>query len=114
MDLAKKRRQYRYEIKKSLNLKEGDTVESVVNRALTTPVFDAEDFEMQVDTWLSSADKVFSFIYLFCRRNPHINITKFIGESVEVQDKSWPKRISSHSGIEEHCTGCTRNGTYNR
>jgi hypothetical protein len=66
MDLANKRRQYRYEIKKSLNLKEGDTVEYVVSRASTSLVFDAEDFEMQVDTWLSLADKVFSFIYLFC------------------------------------------------
>jgi hypothetical protein len=65
MDLAKKRRQYRYEIKKSLNLKEGDTVESTISRASVAPVFDVEDFEMQVDTWLSSADKVFSFIYLF-------------------------------------------------
>jgi hypothetical protein len=66
MNLAKKRRQHRYEIKKSLKLKEGDTIESVVSRASTTLVFDVEDFEMQVDTWLSSADKVFSFIYLFC------------------------------------------------
>jgi hypothetical protein len=44
-------------------LKEGDTVESVASRASTVPVFNAEDFEMQVDTWLSSADKVFLFIY---------------------------------------------------
>jgi hypothetical protein len=58
--------QYRYEIKRSLNLKEGDTVESVVSRASIAPVFDAEDFEMQIDTWLSSANKLFSFIYLFC------------------------------------------------
>jgi hypothetical protein len=65
MDLAKKRRQHRYEIKKGLKLKEGDTVQSVVSRASTTPVFDAEDFEMQVDTWLSSTDKVFSFIFYF-------------------------------------------------
>jgi hypothetical protein len=66
MDLAKKRRQHRYEIKKSLKLKEGDTVQSFVSWASTMPFFDAEDFEMQVDTWLSLADKVFSFIYLFC------------------------------------------------
>jgi hypothetical protein len=66
MDLAKKIRQYRYKVKKGLNLKEGDTVEFVVSRASTSLVFDAEDFEMQIDMWLSSADKVFSFIYLFC------------------------------------------------
>jgi hypothetical protein len=66
MDLAKKRKQYRYEVKRGLNLKEGDTVESMVSRASTALVFDAEDFEMQVDTWLSSADKVILFIYLFC------------------------------------------------
>jgi hypothetical protein len=46
-------------VKKSLKLKQGDTVQSVVSRASPTPVFNAEDFEMQVDTWLSSANKVF-------------------------------------------------------
>jgi hypothetical protein len=66
MDLAKKRRQYRYHIKRSLNLKQGDTVQSVVTRAPTADVFNSEDFELQVDTWLSLADQVFSFIYLFC------------------------------------------------
>jgi hypothetical protein len=59
MDLAKKRRQHRYEVKRSLKLKQGDTVQSVVSRASPAPVLDAEDFEMQVETWLSSADKVF-------------------------------------------------------
>ena len=65
MDLAKKRRQHRYEVKRGLKLKQGDTVQSVVSRASPAPVFDAEDFEMQVDTWLSSADMVYTFIYLF-------------------------------------------------
>jgi hypothetical protein len=41
MDLVKKRKQYRYEVKRGLNLKEGDTVESVASRASTAPVFDA-------------------------------------------------------------------------
>lgn len=63
MDLTKKRRQYRYEVKKDLNLKEYDIVESVVNKAEIALVFDAKDFEMQVDRWLSPADKVFLFIY---------------------------------------------------
>jgi len=45
MDLAKKMRQYRYEIKKSLNLKQGDTVESVISRASIAEVFDAEGFD---------------------------------------------------------------------
>jgi hypothetical protein len=49
MDLTKKRRQLRYEVKKGLNLKEDDTIESVVSRLEITPIFDAEDFEMQVD-----------------------------------------------------------------
>jgi len=63
MDLAKKRRQFRHKVKKGLNLKDTDTLEFVVNRAETVPIFDAEDFKMQVDKWLSSADKVFLFIY---------------------------------------------------
>lgn len=65
MDLATKRRQFRHEVKKSVNLQETDTVESVVRRAVTAQIFDSEDFEMQVDRWLSSADKVFLYIALF-------------------------------------------------
>ncbi|XP_062167755.1 uncharacterized protein LOC133873961 isoform X2 [Alnus glutinosa] len=61
MDLAKEMRQYRYEIKRSLNLKQGDTVQSVVTRAPTADVFDSEDFKLQVDTWLSSADQERAF-----------------------------------------------------
>jgi hypothetical protein len=34
-------------------------------------------------------------------------------QSVEVQDKPWLQHIYSHSRVEEHRTGCTRNGTYN-
>jgi len=65
MDLATKRRQFRHEVKRSVNLQETDTVESVVRRAVTAQIFDSEDFEMQVDRWLSSADKVFLYIALF-------------------------------------------------
>jgi 16S rRNA G527 N7-methylase RsmG len=65
IDFAKKRRKFRYELKKGLNLKDTNTVEFVVSRAETVPIFDAEDFEILVDRWLSSADKVFLFIYLF-------------------------------------------------
>jgi len=65
MGLAKKRRQFRYKVKKGLNLKDTDTVESVVSRAETTPIFDVEDFKMQVDRWLSSTDKIFLLIHLF-------------------------------------------------
>jgi 16S rRNA G527 N7-methylase RsmG len=65
MDLANKRRQFRHEVKKSANLQETDTVESVVRRMVTAQIFDSEDFEMQVDRWLSSADKVFLYIALF-------------------------------------------------
>jgi hypothetical protein len=46
-------------------LKATDIVESVVSRAVAAQIFDAEDFEMQVDRWLSSVDKVFLFIYVF-------------------------------------------------
>jgi hypothetical protein len=105
MDLAKKRRQHRYEVKKSVKLKQGDTVQSVVSRASKCKL-------------IRGCLRLIRYFHLFriglCRRNPHINITKFIGESVEVQDKSCPKRTSSHFGIEEHRTGCTRNGTSNR
>jgi len=48
MDLAKKRRQHRYEVKKSLKLKQGDTVQSVVSRASPGPVFNAEDFKCKL------------------------------------------------------------------
>ena len=62
MDFAKKRRQLRYEIKKALKLKDDDNVPSVVQRAGKYRVFDAEDFEIQVDRWLSKEDKVFSHL----------------------------------------------------
>jgi hypothetical protein len=66
----KERRQFRHEVKKSINLKETDTIESVVSRVVTAQIFDSEDFEMQVDRWLSSADTVFLFIY-FVEESPY-------------------------------------------
>jgi hypothetical protein len=63
MDLTKKRRQFRHKVKKGLNLKDTNTVEFVINRAETAPIFNAKDFKMQVDKWLSLADNVFLFIY---------------------------------------------------
>jgi hypothetical protein len=68
-----------------MDLKETDTVESVVSKAVTGKIFDLEDFEMQVDRWLSSANKVFLFIYFV--KSPHINIINFIGEFIEGQDE---------------------------
>jgi hypothetical protein len=62
MDLAKKRRQLRYEVKNALKLTEDDNIESVVDRAGRFGMFDAEDFEIQVDRWLSVDDKVFSHL----------------------------------------------------
>jgi hypothetical protein len=64
MGFAKKRRQLRYEIKKAMKLKDDDNVQSVVQRAGKYRVFDAEDFEIQVDRWLSKDDKVFSHLTL--------------------------------------------------
>lgn len=60
IDLVKKRRQSRYEVKKGLNLTKDDTVESMVRRVEQGKLFDPENFELQVDRWLSRADKVFS------------------------------------------------------
>jgi len=60
MDLRKKRRQLRYEVKKGLKLTVDDNIESMVSRADQFGIFDAEDFESQVDRWLSQEDKVFS------------------------------------------------------
>lgn len=60
MDLAKKIRQLRYEVKKGLKLTVDDNIESVVSRADQFGIFDTEDFEIQVDRWLSQEDKVFS------------------------------------------------------
>jgi hypothetical protein len=78
MDLATKRRQFRHEVKKSMNLQETDTAKSVVSRAVTMQIFDLEDFEMQVDRWLSSADKVFLYIALFILLRIHILTLQFL------------------------------------
>jgi hypothetical protein len=60
MDLGKKRRQFRYEVKKGMKLTVDDNVESIVSRVGQFEIFDAKYFEIQVDRWLSQEDKVFS------------------------------------------------------
>ncbi|GLT53818.1 hypothetical protein SLA2020_270610 [Shorea laevis] len=58
MDLENKRRQMRYEIKKKVELTSDDNVRSVVDRARDKGIiFDAEDFEILADRWLSKDDK---------------------------------------------------------
>jgi hypothetical protein len=78
MDLAIKRRQFKHEVKKSMNLQETYIVEFVVSRAVTTQIFDSEDFEMQVDRWLSLADNVFLYIALFILSRIHILTLQFL------------------------------------
>jgi hypothetical protein len=48
------------EVKKGLKLIVDDNIESVVSRADQFGIFDTEDFEIQVDRWLSQKDKIFS------------------------------------------------------
>jgi hypothetical protein len=43
-----------------MKLKENDNIPSVVQRVEKYGIFDAEDFEIQVERWLSRDDKVFS------------------------------------------------------
>jgi hypothetical protein len=61
MNLGNKRRQMRYEIKKKVELISDEHVQSMVDRARDKDIiFDAEDFEILADWWLSEDDKVFS------------------------------------------------------
>jgi len=57
MHVRKKRRQLRHEVKKGLKSTRDDNVQSVVVKARRFGIFDAEDFEIQVDGWLSQDEK---------------------------------------------------------
>lgn len=58
MDLGKKRKDYRYGIKHSLQIKEGETVEEILESTPTNHGLPPETLEVMVRRWKSEIDKV--------------------------------------------------------
>lgn len=58
MDLGKKRKDYRYGIKHSLQIKEGETVEDILESTPTDHGLPPGTLEVMVRRWKSEIDKV--------------------------------------------------------
>jgi hypothetical protein len=58
MDLGQKRKNFKYRVKKSFNIQNSDTRESIIGATPKVTEFDAEDIEITIDTWLTPRDKV--------------------------------------------------------
>lgn len=64
-DFTKKRRYYKYRVKKALNLQEGDTVQGVMGSVPNLEQYDAEDFECPVYRWLMREDLVCHLLVIY-------------------------------------------------
>jgi hypothetical protein len=60
-DFGKKRKDFKYRTKKSLMLQEDDTLQSILASTPNIDMFDAEDFEITIEGWLTHEDKVCPF-----------------------------------------------------
>jgi hypothetical protein len=58
MDFGAKRKNYKYRVKNGLHIRDGDTSESIIKATPNIEIFDAEDIESSIDTWLMAEDKV--------------------------------------------------------
>ena len=61
MDYGKKRKDFKHRLKTSLNLKEGDNREGIIQLTSNVEQFDTRDFECGIDIWLTPNDIVFPF-----------------------------------------------------
>jgi hypothetical protein len=73
-DFGKKRKDFRYTLKQSLQLKEGEKIEDVLQTTPNLHLYNADDIETTIGTWLTEKDRVitqintvlcFTYIYLF-------------------------------------------------
>lgn len=58
MDFGKKRKDFKHRVKKSLQIKEDDICESIIQSMLNIGIFYAEDIKSNIDIWLTPKDKV--------------------------------------------------------
>jgi hypothetical protein len=57
-DFGKKRKDFKYRMKKSLMLQDDDTLQSILASTPNIDMFDGEDFEITIEGWLTHEDKV--------------------------------------------------------
>jgi hypothetical protein len=58
IDFGHKRKNFKYRVKKAINIQANDTRETIIESTPNITEFDAEDMEIAIDTWLTSEDKV--------------------------------------------------------
>jgi hypothetical protein len=57
-DFGKKRKKFQVSTKKSLMLQDDDTIQSILASTPNIDMFDAKDFEITIEGWLTHEDKV--------------------------------------------------------
>ncbi|XP_062162116.1 eukaryotic translation initiation factor 5B-like [Alnus glutinosa] len=57
IDFGHKRKNFKYRVKKGINIQANDTRESIIESTPNITEFDAEDMEIAIDTWLTPEDK---------------------------------------------------------
>jgi hypothetical protein len=58
IDFGHKRKNFKYRVKKAINIQANDTHETIIESTPNITEFDAEDMEIAIDTWLTLEDKV--------------------------------------------------------
>jgi hypothetical protein len=57
-DFGKKRKDYKYRTKKAIKLQDNDNLQSILASTPNIDMFDAEDYEITIQGWLTQEDKV--------------------------------------------------------
>jgi hypothetical protein len=57
-DFGKKRKDYKCQVKKSLKIQANDTLQSILASTSNVDMFDAEDYEITIQGWMTLEDKV--------------------------------------------------------
>jgi hypothetical protein len=58
IDFGHKRKNFKYRVKKAINIQANNIRKRIVEMTLNITEFDAEDMEISIDPWLTSEDKV--------------------------------------------------------
>jgi hypothetical protein len=58
IDFGHKRKNFKYRVKKAINIQANDTRERIIETMPNITEFDAKDIEIAIDTWLTPEDKV--------------------------------------------------------
>jgi hypothetical protein len=61
-DFGKKRKDFKHTLKQSLQLKEGEKIEDVLQTTPNLHLYNADDIETTIGTWLTKKDRVITQI----------------------------------------------------